>query len=253
HVPGSLSCLSSNIRSHRSCLVQPLERPPVIREFSISEVLFLVQALRWTVLLALIAFAGGGLTGFGIAILRVSEAGPFRVVTLGYMKIVQGTALLMQLYLLHFGSSLVGIEANAWLSAALALTLYSSAFLSEIWRGCIQAVPRGQWDGAHALGLSHLQQLRLVILPQALRIAIPPTVGVLVQILKGPSLASIIGLPELTRAAQMVNNATFRPLIVYALVAALYFSLCWPLSLLSRRLERRLDWEQLRTVKMPAQ
>ena len=225
----------------------------MIREFSINEVLFLVQALRWTVLLALIAFACGGLTGLGIAILRVSEARLFRALAVGYIKIFQGTPLLMQLYLLHFGSSLVGIEANAWLSAALALTLYSSAFLSEIWRGCIQAVPRGQWDGAHALGLSHFQQLRLVILPQAVRIAIPPSVGFLVQILKGTSLASIIGFTELTRAAQMVNNATFRPLIVYALVAGLYFSLCWPLSLLSQRLERRLDWEQLHSFKVSVQ
>jgi len=225
----------------------------LIREFSSNEVWFLVQALRWTVLLTLIAFACGGLVGLGIAILRVSEVRLSRAFALGYIKMFQGTPLLMQLYLLHFGSSLVGIVANAWLSAALALTLYASAFLGEIWRGCIRAVPRGQWDGAHALGFSHLQQLRLVILPQAVRIAIPPTVGFLVQILKGTSLASIIGFTELTRAAQMVNNATFRPLIVYGLVAGLYFCLCWPLSLLSQRLERRLVWEQVPTLKVPVQ
>src|SRR5213076_2528807 len=96
------------------------------------------------------------------------------------------------------------------------------------------------WDGAQALALGTLQQLRLVILPQALRIAIPPTVGFMVQVVKGTSLASIIGFTELTRAAQMVNNATFRPFIVYGLVALLYFMLCWPLSAYSRRLERRL-------------
>jgi polar amino acid transport system permease protein len=89
----------------------------------------------------------------------------------------------------------------------------------------------------------------LVILPQAFRIAIPPTVGFLVQILKGTSLASIIGFTELTRAAQMVNNATFRPFIVYALVAALYFILCWPLSLLSQRLEHRLDSRAVQALK----
>ena len=89
----------------------------------------------------------------------------------------------------------------------------------------------------------------MIILPQAFRIAIPPTVGFLVQILKGTSLASIIGFTELTRAAQMVNNATFRPFIVYALVAGLYFVLCWPLSLLSQRLERRLDLRVLEPVK----
>ena len=156
----------------------------------------------------------------------------------------------MQLYLVYFGANLLGLQADAWLAAALGLTLYTSAFLAEIWRGCIQAIPRGQWDGARALALSPLLQLRLVILPQALRIAIPPTVGFMVQVLKGTSLASIIGFVELTRAAQMVNNATFRPFIVYGLVAALYFMLCWPLSAYSRRLERRLGQ---RTGQRPGQ
>ncbi len=147
----------------------------------------------------------------------------------------------MQLYLVYFGANLLGIEANAWTAAAIGLTLYSSAFLGEIWRGCIQAVPQVQWEAARALALGRFLQLRFVILPQALRVAIPPTVGFMVQILKGTSLASIIGFMELTRAAQIVNNATFRPFIVYALVAGLYFALCWPLSLLSQALERRLD------------
>jgi polar amino acid transport system permease protein len=213
----------------------------VIREFSASEVWFLLMAVRWTALLALMAFIGGGLAGLVIAVLRISKSKLTRMLAAGYIKVFQGTPLLMQLYIVYFGTSLVGLEANAWISAALGLTFYSGAFLAEIWRGCIQAIPRGQWDGARALALGRILELRLVILPQALRIAIPPTVGFLVQILKGTSLASIIGFTELTRAAQMVNNATFRPFIVYALVAGLYFALCWPLSLLSQNLERRLD------------
>jgi len=224
----------------------------MIREFSVTEIWFLVQSVRWTVLLALIAFIGGGVVGLIIAVVRVGNAALPRALAVAYIKLFQGTPLLMQLYLVYFGSTLLGFATNAWIAAALGLTIYSSAFLAEIWRGCIQAVPRGQWDGARALALSYPAQLRLVIMPQALRIAVPPTVGLLVQILKGTSLASIIGFTELTRAAQMVNNATFRPFIVYALVAALYFSLCWPLSALSRRLERRLDPEQARAVRMTA-
>jgi polar amino acid transport system permease protein len=224
----------------------------MIREFSVTEVWFLVQSVRWTVLLALIAFIGGGGVGLIIAVVRVGNAAVPRAVAVAYIKLFQGTPLLMQLYLVYFGSTLLGFATNAWIAAALGLTIYSSAFLAEIWRGCIQAVPRGQWDGARALALSYTAQLRLVIMPQAMRIAIPPTVGFLVQILKGTSLASIIGFTELTRAAQMVNNATFRPFIVYALVATLYFLLCWPLSALSRRLERRLDPEQARAVRVTA-
>ena len=225
----------------------------MIREFSSSEVWFLVQAVRWTVLLALLAFVGGGIVGLAVAILRVGKARVPRAAAIVYMKVFQGTPLLMQLYLVYFGINLFGIEANAWVAAALGLTFYSSAFLAEIWRGCIQAIPATQWDGARALALGYLPGLRLVILPQALRIAIPPTVGFMVQILKGTSLASIIGFTELTRAAQMVNNATFRPFVVYALVAMLYFLLCWPLSVFSQRLERRLDRARLTPAKLAAQ
>src|SRR5207249_4220298 len=137
-------------------------------------------------------------------------------------------------------------------SAALGLTFYASAFLAEVWRGCLQAIPAGQWDAARALGLAYPHQLRLVIMPQAFKIAIPPTVGIMVQLLKGTSLASIIGFTELTRAAQMVNNATFRPLTVYATVATLYFALCWPLSLLGQHMEQRLNLKRLPTIKLQA-
>jgi polar amino acid transport system permease protein len=225
----------------------------VIRELTFSEVLFLVEAVRWTVLLAVLAFVGGSIVGLIVAVLRVSKARLPCALAVAYIKVFQGTPLLMQLYLVYFGANLLGLQANAWLAAALGLTFYTSAFLAEIWRGCIQAIPRGQWDGAQAMALSPLLQLRLVILPQALRIAIPPTVGFMVQVLKGTSLASIIGFTELTRAAQMVNNATFRPFIVYALVASLYFLLCWPLSAYSRHLERRLDRLPLTPAKLAAQ
>jgi polar amino acid transport system permease protein len=225
----------------------------VIREFTLSEAWFLVQAVRWTVLLAVLAFVGGGVVGLVIAVLRVSKRRLPRGVAIAYIKLFQGTPLLMQLYLVYFGANLLGLQANAWLAAALGLTFYTSAFLGEIWRGCIQAIPRGQWDGARALALGPLLELRLVILPQAFRIAIPPTVGFMVQVLKGTSLASIIGFAELTRTAQMVNNATFRPFIVYGLVALLYFLLCWPLSAYSRRLEKRLDPVHLAPAKFAVQ
>jgi polar amino acid transport system permease protein len=224
----------------------------LIREFTAYELWFLLQAVRWTVLLAVIAFLGGGVVGLGVAILRIARAGPWRAVAIVYIRAFQGTPLLMQLYLVYFGSNLLGIGTDAWTAAALGLTFYSSAFLAEIWRGCMQAIPRTQWEGARALAFSRMLQLRLVILPQALRIAVPPTVGFLVQILKGTSLASIIGFTELTRAAQIVNNATFRPFTVYAIVTLLYFTLCWPLSLLSQHMERQLNRQHMPTVKVQA-
>ena len=213
----------------------------MIREFSAHELWFLLLAARWTVVLSLIAFVGGGIGGLVVAIMRVQRGGPLAGIATGYIKVFQGTPLLMQLYLVYFGASLFRLQSDAWTSAALALTLYASAFLGEIWRGTIQAVPREQWEASQALALGYPAQLRFVIMPQALRIALPPTVGFLVQLLKATSLASIIGFTELTRAAQIVNNATFRPFIVYGIVAAVYFALCWPLSLLSEGLERRLE------------
>ena len=222
----------------------------MIREFTFHEFWFLVLAVRWTILLSAIAFIGGGAAGLVIAILRVSPRKPLARMVAGYIRILQGTPLLIQLYLVYFGASLFHIRSDAWTAAALGLILYASAFLGEIWRGCIQAVPREQWEAANALGLGYLAQLRFVILPQALRIALPPTVGFLVQLLKGTSLASIIGFTELTRAAQIVNNATFRPFSVYATVVVLYFALCWPLSVLSERLERRLEHVEAPTAAL---
>jgi polar amino acid transport system permease protein len=148
----------------------------------------------------------------------------------------------MQLFLFYYGLAvLVDMQVDAWPAVALAFTLYSGAFLGEIWRGSIQAIPRTQWEASACLSLGYFQQLRFVILPQAMRIAIPPTVGFLVQLVKGTSIAAIIGFVELTRAGQLMVNVTFQPMIVYPAVAALYFVVCWPLSLLSRSLERRID------------
>jgi polar amino acid transport system permease protein len=221
-----------------------VEQAGVIRDFTLNEFWYLLLATRWTIVLAAVAFVGGGLFGLVFALMRIASAPLPRAIATAYIKIFQATPLLMQLYLIYFGSNMFGAGLEPWSAAAIAFTLYASAFLAEIWRGCIQAVPRGQWEGARAGALRYSDQLRFVILPQALRIAVPPTVGFLVQLLKATSLASIIGFVELTRAAQVVNNSTFRPFTVYALVAATYFALCWPLSRLADRLERRLGRHQ---------
>jgi polar amino acid transport system permease protein len=146
----------------------------------------------------------------------------------------------MQLFLAYFGLALLGINVPAWVAAALALTLYTSAYLAEIWRGCVDAIPKGQWEAAQSLALNFGEQLRFIVLPQAVRIALPPTVGFLVQVIKGTALASVIGFIELTKAGTMIANATFKPFAVYSCVALMYFMLCFPVSLYARRLERKL-------------
>jgi polar amino acid transport system permease protein len=211
-----------------------------MRSLGPGDLLFIAESARWTLLLSAIAFAGGVVLGLLVALARTSESRALRYPAMGYIRVIQGTPLLMQLFLAFFGPNIIGISVNPWAAAAIGLVVNASAFLGEIWRGCIEAVPRGQWEAATALGLHYWKRMRFVILPQALRVAIPPTVGFLVQLIKATSLASIIGFVELTRAAQVVNNATFRPFLLFGVVAVLYFAMCWPLSLYSRHMERRL-------------
>jgi len=212
------------------------------RTFGMSELLFIVGALRWTLLLSLVAFLGGGAVGFVIAILRTSHSRILRWLAAGFIQLFQGTPVLLQLFLAYYGLAvLFQVQVDAWPAVAVAFTLYSGAFLGEIWRGSIQAIPRTQWEASACLSLGYFQQLRHVILPQAMRISIPPTVGFLVQLVKGTSVAAIIGFVELTRAGQLMVNVTFQPMVVYPVVAMLYFAVCWPLSLLSRTLEKRID------------
>ena len=210
-----------------------------MRTFGLSEFLFILQAAQWTLALSAIAFVGGALLGLVVALSRTSENAVARNAARVFIQVFQGTPLLLQLFLIFFGAPVLGFDINPWVAAGVALVLNSAAFLAEIWRGCIEAVPRGQWEAAQALNLKYVARMRFVVLPQAFKIVLPPTVGYMVQIIKGTSLAAIIGFTEITRAGQIINNATFQPLHVFTTVAALYFVICWPLSLLAARMERK--------------
>jgi len=216
----------------------------VIRGFGQPEFLYLLAAARWTVLLSLVGFLGGGVLGLVLAAMRVSASRPARWAAAGWIGLFQSIPLLMLLFLVFFGLALYGLDQDPYVAVTAALSLYAGAYFGEIWRGALQAVPRGQIEGATALGLRPLQRFRLVIAPQAVRLAVPPTVGFMVQVVKNTSLASIIGFTELTQAAQFVNNLTFRPIQVYCVAGAIYFCLCFPLTWLAGRLEERLHTRQ---------
>ena len=190
-------------------------------QLSAHHVWYLIMAAQWTVLLSLIAFAGGALIGLPIALMRVSPNNALRIIASGYIQLIQGTPLLILLFLTYFGLGILGYKLVPLVAAGLALTLYAAAFLGEIWRGCIEAVPRTQWEASDCLGLDRFQQYVYVVLPQAVRMAIPPTVGFMVQIVKNTSLASVVGFVELARAGQIVNNSTFEPFIIFCIVAAI--------------------------------
>ena len=199
----------------------------------------LVLAARWTVLLSIVAFIGGGVVGLLILLLRISAKKGLRRFASGYIALFQGTPLLMQLFLMFFGLPMLGFRIEPWSAAVLGLTFFASAYLAEIWRSGVDALPRGQWDAGASLGLHYVQELRLIILPQAFRIAQAPTVGFLVQLIKSTALTSIIGFEELLRTSNAINNATFEPFTVYGLVALIFFLLCFPLTQYARMLERR--------------
>jgi polar amino acid transport system permease protein len=200
----------------------------------------LVGAL-WTFGLALIAFVGGGLIGLVVAVARVSANRAIRYASFIYLQIVQGTPLLIQMLLAYFGLSILGYDLPPFAAASLAIIIYASAYFGEIWRGGILSVPRTQWEAAECLALHPVQRFWLVIVPQALRISTPPTVSFMVQIVKNTSLASVIGVADLTYTSKLINNSTFQPFVVFVLVAALYFLMCYPLAWWSRKLEDRMN------------
>jgi polar amino acid transport system permease protein len=162
-----------------------------------------------------------------------------RLLARTYVGVVQGIPLLAWLFIFYFGLSIVGYNLPPLVAATIGFSVYSGAFLGEIWRGALVAIPKTQWEAGVSIGLTYVEQLRHVIVPQAVRIAIPPTVGFLVQLIKNTSLAAVIGFVELTREGQLTTAATFQPFLVYLLVAAMYFSLCYPLTRYSRILEGR--------------
>jgi polar amino acid transport system permease protein len=212
------------------------------RPFGLSEFLFILSAVRWTIALSLVAMVCGGVIGIVIATMRTARSTPVRMIAASYVQIFQGTPVLMQLFIVYYGVAvLFNVQISPWPAVILAFALYSGAFLGDIWRGSIEAIPKSQWEAARALALRPSAQMIYIILPQAFRISIPPTVGFLVQLIKSTSIAAIIGFVELTRAGQLMTNVTYEPLVIYPIVAALYFAMCWPLSLLSQNLEKRID------------
>jgi polar amino acid transport system permease protein len=204
-----------------------------------EEFLFLLAGLKWTVALSVVAFLCGSIAGLIVALARTSGIFIVERLTAGYIAVFQGTPLLMQLFVVYYGLALIGIQMDAWAAVSVGLTLHASAFLGEIWRGSIEAVPRGQTEAAKALSLGYVSRMKDVVLPQAIRISLPATIGFLVQLIKGTSLASIVGFTELTRAGNIISNQIFQPLTVFGVVGALYFLMCCPLTIYGAHLERK--------------
>lgn len=216
----------------------------IFGEFHGNVIFVLLDATQWTIYLSLTAFFGGGVIGLLITVLRVLPSKFTRRIAVAYIWLFQAVPLLMLLFLTGLGIPVFfQIDVSPWLAASVSLTLFTSAYMAEVWRGSVEAIPDGQWEASRALGLGFWRSLQKVIAPQALRIATPPTVGFMVQIIKGTSLAYIIDFNDLMRWGKKIANSQLEgaePFIIFPIVGLIYFCLCFPLSMLSRHLEKTM-------------
>lgn len=200
----------------------------------------LLDSFLTTLLLSTIAVVVGTLVGATVAVLRTLNVGVMNIVLRAYVELFRGTPLLMQLFFVYFGLPMLGVNVDKFWAAFSAISLYTGAYVAEVFRAGVEAVPRGQVEASTALGLTFLQRLTYVIAPQALRVALPPLVGVYVSVIKDTSLATVIGYNELMRRAMELVLQYGRPLEIFLVVGILYFIICFPISKFSEWLERRL-------------
>lgn len=205
-----------------------------------QELPYLLRGTQVTIELSLLAFAGGGLLGFLIAMLRVLGGPDAALILKPVVDVIRGSPLLVQLLAIYLGSSALGFSLTPLTAAFVGLSINAAAYLSEIFRGAIVAVPKGQTEAGLAIGLSPSVALWEIVVPQALPVIVPAAMGFLISLVKDTSLAYVLGLLELTRAAKDIVDRTLDPFHTYVLVMMIYFALCYPLSVLVRVVDRQM-------------
>ncbi len=210
------------------------------RDLIPGDVLYMLQATLTTIELSLIAIVGGLLLGVVVGVCRASTRKSLALFSWLYVELFRGIPVLLQIFLFYYGLKILSVQMPALLSASLAFIFNVSANVGETLRGIIRSIPKSQWESSTSLGFSSFAQLRYVILPQVVRAAIPPSIGIMVGLIKDTSLASIVGFIELTRSAALIMGVTMNPFQVYPLVAVIYFVVCFSLTKTSRWLEKRL-------------
>ncbi|USX23368.1 amino acid ABC transporter permease [Oxalobacteraceae bacterium OTU3REALA1] len=201
----------------------------------------MLRGAGYTVIFALASMLGGLLIGFPVAVLRILPTRLLRWPATVYVSLFRGTPLLVQMFVIYYGLPSVGIEFTPVTAGILALSLNAGAFLSESLRGAIGAVSQGQWSASYSLGLGYWTTLRHVVLPQALRIAVPAMSNTLISLIKDTSLVSVITMTELMLSTKEVIATTFRPLPLYLAAALIYWALSLLFEALQRRAEQRLN------------
>lgn len=217
----------------------------MLRSFGWGDFEYLLRGAWWTIVLCAVSGSLGTVLGLILGVAATSPSRIARWIAAVYVHIVRGIPLLVIVFFAYFGIPLLfpSLDLSAFVTAVIALTVFAAAYMAEIFRGSINAVPRGQSEAAGALGLSSLRTYRYVVLPQAMRIAVPPAIGFLIALIKDSSLVTVIGFLELTHAGTTISNLTADPITTYSVVAALYFVVCYGVSRLGRWYEKRSDQE----------
>jgi polar amino acid transport system permease protein len=199
----------------------------------------LFQGLLMTLLLSIASMIGSTIVGLVAATLRTSRLPVGSQIARVYVEIFRGSPLLITLLVVYYGVAYAGYDMNVLVAAIIGISVYHGAYIAEVIRGGIEAVPHGQWEASKILGLSSTQTFMSVILPQTRKLVLPPLVGQYIALIKDTSLAFIIGLAELTRQGQSIIDRVGQPVLIYFLVAVIYFIICYPLSLWVQSLDRR--------------
>ncbi|HYE84455.1 MAG TPA: amino acid ABC transporter permease [Clostridia bacterium] len=211
----------------------------IIQILADSFLTLLEAGIKFTVPLTILSFIIGVAIAFTVAIVRVLEIKPLEGIVRFYVWIIRGTPLLVQLFIIFYGLPSIGVTLDALLSAVIGFSLSVGAYSSEIIRAAILSVPKGQWEAAHALGMSKVQALRHVILPQAIKVAIPPLSNSFISLVKDTSLAAAITVTEMFQVAQQITARTYEPLWLYTEAALIYLTFCSGLGVLQSRMEAR--------------
>lgn len=201
---------------------------------------FFLKGLWMTSKIAFISLVTCTLIGFILGIFRSSDSTILKRLVGVYVAFVRGTPFVVQIFIVFFILPEWGIQLEAFTAALLAMAIMGSAFICEIVAGGINSIPRGQWEAATSSGLSPIQKLRLIIIPQAMKVILPPLVGQYVLLIKDTSVVSVIGIMELTRVGWVTVVRIPEGLMVFTLVGFLYFIISYPLILLSNYLEKRM-------------
>ncbi|TKI06584.1 amino acid ABC transporter permease [Martelella alba] len=196
----------------------------------LSSLPLLLKGLGVTLLLSVAAIAGGTLLGLLAAVLRVGRQPAGRYLARVYIELFRGTPVLITLMLIYFGVAYFGYNINIFAAGVIGMSVYQGAYIAEVFRAGIEAVPKGQWEVALILGLGRRHTFFSVILPQTGRIVLPPLIGQYLSLIKDTSIISMIGLSELLHQGQSIVDRVGQPVAVYGLVAVLYFIVCFPLS-----------------------